>query len=201
MKSSFPQLTQQNPSLYPQNQNNQNQNSNLNLNEGRRMNNLINMNHNLDTIDTTLLSRISRQICLIGYIFYIILMFPSFFHAIEKLNNPMIINEDIISSNSRLIIGSLCGFYFASVAWNLSKLLTFKYLKRASTNGITRLNLFIGIIASTSSLYTTIFGWGGMKEDYFGYLSSFFSSFAFFSICLYFVLLFIEKSIIFLFFV
>lgn len=125
-----------------------------------------------DTIESTLLSRISRQVCLIGTIFYSILMFPSFFHGIERMNDLIVIesdeNEDIISSNSRLIIGCLCGFYFAAVAWNLSRLLTFKYLKRASTNGITRLNLFIGLIASTSSLYTTIFGWGGMKEDYFG---------------------------------
>ncbi len=120
-----------------------------------------------ESIDSTLLSRISRQVCLNGTIFYAIFMFPSFLQSVERLNLP-IAEEDMISPTSRVIIGSLSGFYLAAVAWNLSRLLTFKHLKRASTNGVTRLNLFIGTIASTSSLYTTVFGWGGMKEDYFG---------------------------------
>lgn len=118
----------------------------------------------------TLLSRMSRSICAIAMIFYFVLMLPALQDNMERYVQ---LNADVtesISYRARVIIGGITGIYIGAALWNISRFFTLKKLGSTSVHGMTRLNVLVASIAAASSLFTTAFDFGGMKDDYFGYL-------------------------------
>lgn len=128
-------------------------------------------NYSLNTTMSSnplLLSILSKTICQYSCFFYFIFLFPSLFsHFLSYTSYPSSHLSDLITPLTRIIIGTLTGFSLSILLWNIIRIFVSTYYHQ-KIHDITRLNLLLSTISLITVLYISIFGWGGIKEDYYG---------------------------------
>jgi hypothetical protein len=146
----------------------------------------------MPSCDPPLLSHLSKKICQFSFLFYFFFLLPSLTSNILNSLSPSPFTSHQVPSNHsfsddsltslhhahrsihsshsfRVLIGTITGFSFSIILWNLYRVIVQKYFKKIpKINDVTRLNLFLSTISATTSLSIALFGWGGMKDDYFG---------------------------------